>query len=288
MLYRRKEDEMIHINLVGMGRFGKDTIERFRIDNLKCFGASKNGLIRMIVNENDVASICHIVYENKVYDNMDNLIPWNDEEIEAERTTKSLLILVGEDTDVSFKMFQMAAVSLLGNAEFKRIAFLHGEDSTLNNGLINQQIDHVFKCGSSGETAEMIRMFLESIYFDKYDVCASEWINTRQLFGRSKSIKLAYESALYNSRKEDEFDIRKLIIKTTEMLLKNINPFKKYIACILIEGNITLAALNIVMDAFRELTDNFQIEDEKLSIASHVDERMYNCMIFLYEIDESL
>lgn len=72
------------------------------------------------------------------------------------------------------------------------------------------------------------------------------------------------------------------------MLLKNINPFKKYIACILIEGNITLATLNIVMDAFRELTDNFQIEDEKLSIASHVDERMYNCMIFLYEIDESL
>jgi len=288
MLYRRKEDEMIHINLVGMGRFGKDTIEQFRIDNLECFGASKNGSIRMIVNENDIASICNIVYENNVYDSMDNLIPWNDEEIEAERKTKSLLILIGEDTDVSFKMFQMAAVSLLGNAEFKRIAFLHGEDSTLNNGLINQQIDHVFKCGSSRETAEMIRMFLESIYFDKYDVCASEWINVRQLFGQSNSIKLAYESALYSSRKEDEFDIRKLITKTTEMLLTEINPFKKYIACILIEGNITLATLNIVMDAFRELTDKFQIEDEKLSIASHMDERMYNCMIFLYEIDESL
>ena len=62
MIYRRKEDEMIHINLVGIGLFGKNAIKEFQIDNPRYFNTSIEGVVRMIVNENEVSSICNIIY----------------------------------------------------------------------------------------------------------------------------------------------------------------------------------------------------------------------------------
>lgn len=287
MIYRRKEDEIIHINIVGIGHFGKETVEIFRKGNLECFGANESESIKMIVNSNEVSSVCNIVYENKVYSNDDNLIPWNENEIEAEKKTKSILILIGNGLDVSFKMFQMTAVSLFGSSEHMRVAFLQGDDTTLSNRLITQQIDHVFECKNSRETAEMIRMFLKSIYFNRYDLCTSERIKLRYLFGKCDNIKMSYESVTCFARKETEYDISELVEKTTESLIRKINPFRKYIAYISVEGHLTLASLNRVIDAFRKKTEQIQILDEKLSMSSLLDEHAYNCMVLLYEVSEA-
>lgn len=284
MIYRRKEDEMIHINLVGIGLFGKNAFKEFQIDNQRYFNPSIDGVVRVIVNENEVSSICNIIYENKIADDKDNLIPWDDEEIEAEGRTRSLLVLIGESDDASFKMFQMAAVSLLGNPDCMRIAFLHGQDTTISNGLISRQIDHVFECGSARETADMIRIFLESIYYRKYDMCTSEWINMRNLFGKSDYIKMAYKSAVTRVRNDDKNNIIRLVEKTTETLVNRVNPFKKYYAYIVMEGCISLESLSDVMETFRNKMGKLQIIDEKLSVAAHQDERTYNCMISLYEV----
>lgn len=286
MIYRRKEDEMIHINLVGIGLFGQNAIKEFQIDNQRYFNPSIDGVVRMIVNENEVSSICNIIYENKIADDKDNLIPWDDEEIEAEGRTRSLLVLIGEADDASFKMFQMAAVSLLGNPDCKRIAFLHGQDANFSNGLICQQIDHVFECGSARETADTIRIFLESIYYRKYDMCTSEWIDMRHLFGKRDYIKMAYKSSVTRVRDGDKNNIAGLVQRTTETLISRINPFKKYFAYIVVEGCLSLGSLNEVMESFRNKMGKIQIVDEKLSVAVHLDERIHNCMISLYEVQE--
>lgn len=275
MVYRRREDEVIHITVAGLGALGKQAV--FEV------GKQMSGIVPEITVEYEFATICNIKYVDRNNDT-NRYLRWNDAEISAEKITKSMLILLGEPTDINFKLFHSQTISLLGKPECKRIAILRTDEATsLSNALTSQQLDHVFKCEGVMHVAAMTVMLIQSIYFPRYDITTISTTDFRYRFGVSERVCAAFDS---RRREIEGKNIGALIMKTTARVLKeNINPLSQYVAYVCVRADISVGEVNIVMDAFRKqcLEKKIEIVEEMLAVSFEFDLKYDHAMVVLME-----
>lgn len=296
MLFRRKEREMIHITIAGIGKFGMEVCQHFHTRFMECHEKIDKGLLKVVTNRNELSVICNIELADLVGEYSDRLIPWNDLEIEREERTRDVLITVGEPQDLSFKMFHSTAIGLLGKPECKRIAFIKNNEGEIENGLLSQQLDHVITCDGIQSAVGMILLLLRLCYIQDFDMCTLDRDEFRYLFGGcTGKIIMSYKERLALMRTYTECDgftyaedICKMVEGITKNMRESIDITKKYIAFIYTEGLWSLDLLGTIMERFRSSIGRIQVVDEKLAFSKTIeyDGRIRNsCMILLMETD---
>ena len=287
---------MIHITIAGIGKFGMEACEKFQTRFVECYENAESGKLKVIVNRNELSVICNIEIANLIEEDADRLIPWNNQEIEAEERTRDILITIGDPMDLGYKMFHKTAVGLLGKPECKRIALIKGDNAVLENELLNQQLDHIIACDGIQGAVGILMILIRLSYIQNYDMCTHDRDEFRSLFGNcSGQIAISHKEKLsakrpYTAEGDSTYtdDVCKLVEEVTQSVVGKVNVTKRYIAFVYVEGVWGLDLLGSIMECFRENIGGKQVADEILLFDKTIEyDRMIRnaCTILLIEMN---
>lgn len=281
MIYRHKESNKFAITIAGIGNAGMDAASGVSKKLEEIMASHTELACKHINNFNEVSFICNIEAES-VGESRDDLILWDDIEIDAENKTKRILILLGDPAEPVFNMFHSTAISILSDPSYMRVAFLicDKKHRSVNNPMFSQQMDHVVLCDGVADAAETAKEMLYCTYFPAHDIETFGDRNFRTLIGSTREkIYATHERwALF----KDKF-VTAAIQQASARLLKEVNKEKEYVVFAYLEGDISLGELNQCIDKMRETLGNHVMLKDEIIALTVKESHDVNCFLSFIE-----
>lgn len=282
MIYRHKGINSFAITIAGIGNVGIDAAMETSKMLQKILDDRNEFTCKIITNSNEVSFICNIDAVSDS-DSQDDLVLWDDNEIEAQRKTKRLFVIIGAPSDPGFKMFHSTAVSVLSTPDYMRIAVLISEESRAmdNSTLFFQQMDHIIRCDGTIDAAEITKKFIYCTYFPQYDIETFGERNFRNLVGSThEKIYATHKRVILHGNALAET----AVCQAAEKLLKEINREKEYIVVAFLEGDISMKELTECIDQMRiTIGTRLSIQDEIVALKIN-EKREVQCFLSFIEV----